>query len=62
MPDITVTSPAGESQGLQSTVSLGGDAPARFQSSEGAYKTSIEDQQWIFGQEVFPRCPSKSLL
>jgi P-type Ca2+ transporter type 2C len=59
-PDIMVTSPAGEPQGLQSTVSLGGDLPVG--SSGEVYGTSIEDRQRIFGQNVLPRRPSKSLL
>ena len=61
-PDIMITFPAGEPQGLQSTGSLGGDAPAGFQSSEEVYRTSIEDRQRIFGQNVLPRRPSKSLF
>jgi Ca2+-transporting ATPase len=61
-PDIIITSPAGEPQGLQSTVSLGGDVPAEFQSSEKVYRTPIEDRQRIFGQNILPRRPSKSLL
>jgi P-type Ca2+ transporter type 2C len=61
-PGIMITSPAGEPQGLQSTVSLGGDVPAGFQFSEEVYTTSIEDRQRVFGQNVLPRRPSKSLL
>jgi Ca2+-transporting ATPase len=61
-PDIMITSPAGEPQGLQSTVSLGGDVPAEFQSFEEVYRTSIEDRERIFGQNILPRRPSKSLL
>jgi Ca2+-transporting ATPase len=61
-PDIMITSPAGEPQGLPSTASLGGDVPAEFQSSEEVYRTSIEDRQRIFGQNVLPRRPSKTLL
>jgi Ca2+-transporting ATPase len=65
-PDIMITSPAGEPRGLQSTVSLGGDlggdTHAGFQTSEEVYRTSIEDRQRIFGQNVLPRRPSKTLL
>lgn len=61
-PDIMITSPAGEPQGLQSTASLGSHAPAEFRFSEEAYKTSIEDRQRIFGENVLPRRPTKSLL
>jgi hypothetical protein len=57
-----ITSPAGEPQGLQSSVSLGGDAPAEFQYSEEAYRTSIEDRQRMFGQNILPRRPTRSLL
>jgi Ca2+-transporting ATPase len=64
-PDIMITSPAGEPQGLQSTVSLGGGSgvslPDAFQSSE-AKRASLEDRQRIFGQNILPRRPSKSLL
>jgi Ca2+-transporting ATPase len=64
--DIMVTSPAGEQpQGLQSVVSLRGSntsLPTAFQSSEGAYKASIDDRQRIFGHNVLPRRPIKSLF
>ena len=40
-PDIIVTSPAGEPQGLQSTVSLGAGVPAEVQSSKEVYRTSM---------------------
>jgi P-type Ca2+ transporter type 2C len=61
-PDTMTTCPAGEPQGLQSTVSLGGDVPAEFQSSEEVYRTPIEDRQRILGQNILPRRSSKSLL
>ena len=65
-PGIMVTSPAGEPQGLQSTVSLGDGSgaslPAAAQSFEGVYSTSVEDRQRIFGQNILPRRPIKSLL
>ena len=54
--------PKPEPQGLQSTVSLGGDVPTEFQSSEEVCRTSIEDRQRIFSQNILPRRPSKSLL
>jgi Ca2+-transporting ATPase len=64
--DIVITSPTSEPQGLQSTASLGGGSgvslPDAFKSSEGAYRASIEDRQRIFGQNILPRRPSKSLL
>jgi len=53
-PDIMITSPAGEPQGLQSTVSLGGGVPAEFQSSKEVYRASIEDRKWIFGWNIIP--------
>jgi hypothetical protein len=65
-PGIMVTSPAGEPQGLQSTATLGGGSgvslPTAVQSSEGVYTTSIEDRQRVFGQNILPRRPIKSLL
>ena len=61
-PDIMVTSPAGEPEGLQSTASLGDGVPTEFQSSEEAYRASIEDRRRIFGRNVLPRRPTKSLL
>jgi P-type Ca2+ transporter type 2C len=65
-PDIMITSPAGEPRGVQSTVGVGGGSgaslPSEFQYSEEVYRTSIEDRQRIFGQNVLPRRPSKSLL
>jgi P-type Ca2+ transporter type 2C len=33
-----------------------------IQSSEGVYRTSVEDRQRIFGQNILPRRPIKSLL
>jgi Ca2+-transporting ATPase len=61
-PDIMITSPAGEPRGMQSSVSLGGDVAAEFQYSEEAYRTSIEDRRRVFGQNVLPRRPTKTLL
>ena len=58
-----LTSPAGEPQGLRSTVSLGSgsDIPTIFQS-DGAYKASIEEREGIFSQNILPRRPIMSLL
>ena len=67
-PDIMISSlhAAGEPQGLQSTVSLGGGSgvglPDAFQSSEGEYRTSIEDRGRIFGQDIFLRRPREIFL
>ena len=65
-PNITVTSPVGVPQGLQSTVSLAGGSgvspPTSFVSSEDVYRTSIEDRKRIFCMKVVPRCQSKILL
>ena len=64
-PDIMITPPAGgQPQGLQSPVSRGSGVslPAAIQSSEEVYRTSIEDREQIFGQNIPPRRPSESLL
>jgi Ca2+-transporting ATPase len=65
-PNIMITSPAGEPQGLQSSTSLAGssgvDLPSALQSSEDVYRTSIEDRQRVFGQNVLPRRETKTLL
>jgi Ca2+-transporting ATPase len=63
-PNITITSPAGVPQGMQSVASLGGASGASIplQSSEDVYKASIQDRQRTFGQNVIPQRPSKSLL
>ena len=67
-PDIIVASPhaAGEPQGLQSIVSLGGGSgvglPDAFQSSEGEYRTPIEDMGRTFGQDIFLRHPREIFL
>jgi P-type Ca2+ transporter type 2C len=62
-PNIMITSPAGVLQGLQSTTSLGSARPPHvIEFSEDAYKTSIEDRQRIFGQNILPQLPTKSLL
>ena len=64
-PDNMITPPAGgQPQGLQSPVSRGSGVslPAAIQSSEEVYRTSIEDREQIFGQNIPPRRPSESLL
>ena len=66
-PNIVVTSPAtGVPHGSQSTASLasgsGVSLPTAFQFSEEVYRTSIEDRKRIFGQNIVPRRPSKTLL
>jgi len=65
-PNIMVTSPAGEPQGLQSTTSLSGTSGvsihAAFQPSEDVYRASIEDRTRIFGQNIVPQRPSKTLV
>jgi Ca2+-transporting ATPase len=64
-PIIMITSPAGEPQGLQSSTSLasssGVDLPSALQSSEDVYRTSIEDRQRIFGQNVLPQTREQDL-
>ena len=64
-PDIMITPFAGgQPQGLQSPVSRGSGVslPAAIESSEEVYRTSIEDREQIFGQNIPPRRPSESLL
>jgi P-type Ca2+ transporter type 2C len=61
-PNIMITSPTGVPQGLQSTASLGSVGPSHaIVFSEDVYSASIEDRQRIFGQNVLPRLPTKSL-
>jgi P-type Ca2+ transporter type 2C len=62
-PNITITSPTGVPQGLQSTASLGsGRLSHSSDLSQDVYKTSIEDRQHIYGQNALPHVKSKSLL
>jgi len=65
-PNIMITSPAGVPEGLQSTASLGVSSsvgrPASLKFSAAAYDASIEDRRRIYGQNVLPQRPSKSLL
>ncbi|KAF8486405.1 hypothetical protein DFH94DRAFT_850431 [Russula ochroleuca] len=68
-PDIMTPPPhaAGESQGLQSTLGLGGGGsgvglPDTFKSSEGEYRTSTEDRERIFGQDNLPQRPRERFL
>ena len=60
-PDIMLTSPAGEPQGLRSTVSLGSgsDLPTIFQS-DGSYKASIEERELILARTSFPNAQSRA--
>jgi len=64
--NIMVTSPAGVPQGLQSTASHSGASgvsiPTALQSSEDVYRGSIEDRRRIFGQNIVPQRPSKTLV
>ena len=52
--------------GLQSTASLGDGSswgsPASLKLPAGAYEATIEDRQRIYGQNILPQRPSKSLL
>ncbi|KAI0303590.1 hypothetical protein B0F90DRAFT_1301070 [Multifurca ochricompacta] len=62
-PDITISSPTGVPEGLQSTISLGGSSPPlSTEFPEDVYKASLEDRQRIFGHNILPQRPSKSLL
>jgi hypothetical protein len=64
-PDIMITPPVGvQPQGLQSPVSRGScvSLPTAVQSSEEVYRTSIEDREQMFDQNIPPRRPSESLL
>ena len=65
-PNITIISPAGVPQGMQSVASLGDvpgvGVPAAFQPSADVYNASIEDRQRIFGRNVIPQRQSKTLL
>jgi Ca2+-transporting ATPase len=65
-PNIMVTSPAGVPQGLQSTASLSGASgasiPTAIRPSEDVYRASIEDRRRIFGQNMVPQRPGKSLF
>ncbi|KAI9449869.1 calcium-translocating P-type ATPase [Lactarius psammicola] len=63
--NIMITSPAGVPEGLQSTASLGANSvgrPASLKFSEGTYEATIGDRQRIYGQNILPHRPSKSLL
>ena len=65
-PDIMITSPAGVPEGLQSTASLGGGSsagrPASLKFSAAAYDATTDDRQRIYGENIIPQRPSKSLL
>ncbi|KAH9025687.1 hypothetical protein EDB83DRAFT_2678872 [Lactarius deliciosus] len=63
--NITITSPAGVPEGLQSTASLAdGSGMGRPASpnSAGAYEATAQDRQRIYGQNILPQRPAKSLL
>jgi len=62
-PDIMITSPAGVPEELQSTASLAGvGRPASLKFSVGAHEATIGDRQRIYGHNILPQRPSKSLL
>ena len=65
-PNIMITSPAGVSEGLQTTASLGGGSnvgrPGSLKFSAAAYKATVEDRQRTYGQNILPQRPTKSLL
>ncbi|KAI9463279.1 calcium-translocating P-type ATPase [Lactarius psammicola] len=65
-PNIVITSPAGVPERLHSTASLGGGSsvghPTPFKFLAGAYEATIEDRQRIYGQNIAPQCPNKSIL
>ncbi|KAH9025702.1 calcium-translocating P-type ATPase [Lactarius deliciosus] len=64
-PNVTITSPAGVPKGLQRTASLAGGSdvgrPAS-PNSAGAYEATVQDRQHIYGHDILPQCPTKSLL
>ena len=60
-PNILITSPAGVHEGLQSTASLGG-ASGVGRLASGANEATIDDRQRIYGHNILPQRPSKSLL
>ena len=70
LPKPNTMANAGVSHGFQSTASLTGCSasgvilPIAFQISEGLYslRTSIKDRKRIFGQNIVPQHPSKTLL
>jgi Ca2+-transporting ATPase len=65
-PNIMNTSPTGVPEGLKSTASLGGGSSmgrsSSLKFSAGAYEATLEDRERIYGQNILPRRPSKSLL
>ncbi|KAH8978943.1 E1-E2 ATPase-domain-containing protein [Lactarius akahatsu] len=64
-PNIALTSPTCVPEGPQSTATLGGGSGVGRPSSPNsasAYETTIKDRQRIYGQNIFPKRPRKSLL
>ena len=61
-PNIMITSPTGVPEGLQSTASLGGGSNLVHPASGAAYEATLEDRQRIYGYNILPHRPSKSLI
>ncbi|KAI9437975.1 Ca-transporting ATPase [Lactarius indigo] len=65
-PDTMISSPIGMHEELQRTAGLRGgssaDHLASLKFSVRSYETTIKDRQRIYGQNILPRRPTKSLL
>ncbi|KAH9033383.1 calcium-translocating P-type ATPase [Lactarius pseudohatsudake] len=63
-PEPMIAYPIGVPEGLRHTACLGGGSshPTSLKFSAGAYKATIQDRQRIYGQNILPQCPTKSLL
>ncbi|KAI0310974.1 hypothetical protein OF83DRAFT_1153050, partial [Amylostereum chailletii] len=61
-PDIKLTGPGDEVQGLSTLHSPGSDVPPVSQPSDDAYIASAEKRRGIFGPNIIPARPGKSLL
>ncbi|KAH9021979.1 calcium-translocating P-type ATPase [Lactarius hengduanensis] len=63
-PEPMIACPIGVPEGLRRTACLGGGSshPTPLQLSAGAYKATIQDRQRIYGQNILPQRPTKSLL
>ncbi|KAH9033387.1 E1-E2 ATPase-domain-containing protein [Lactarius pseudohatsudake] len=62
--NIALTSPTSVQEGPQSTATLGGGSGVGRPSSPNsasAYESTIKDRQRIYGQNIFPKYPRKSL-